>query len=161
MKIKERKMKNHKLIIIGVIFSVVVWISSLVFDLDYFEKFAEFIERFEKYELDELVLPFIILGTFVIIDLYKNLKAQAIEREKIKIYNAMLSSTHHIINNFLNQMLLFKVTADEIPKFPKEILNLFGEIISEASAQVNALSSIVDIDEESIRNSVTPKTEKK
>ena len=69
----------------------------------------------------------------------------------------MMSSTHHVLNNFLNQMQLFKLEAEDTPEFDPEILNLYGQIIEEASLQIDALGSITKVNDISIRSSVKPK----
>lgn len=86
-----------------------------------------------------------------------NAELQKNEEEKIKIYTAMINSTHHIMNNFLHEMMLFKLTAEETPGFDHDVLALYEEIIADASRQIEALSSITNVDEESIYASVALK----
>lgn len=73
----------------------------------------------------------------------------------------MMSSTQHILNNFLNQMQLFKLTAEDTPKFNPEVLALYDEIIDEASMQITALGNVHHIDEIAIQEAVAPKPKKK
>ena len=68
----------------------------------------------------------------------------------------MIESTHHILNNFLNQMMIFKLTAEDTPGFDHNVLSLYEKIIEDASTQIDTLSSITNIDEISIRASVAP-----
>ena len=75
---------------------------------------------------------------------------------KLKIYTAMVSSTNHVLNNFLNKMYLFKITAEDIPEFPSDVLELYDHIVDEASAQIESLGSVTELDESSIRASVAP-----
>ncbi len=85
-----------------------------------------------------------------------NTALQKSEREKIKIYKAMIQSTHHILNNFLHQMTIFKLTAEDTPGFDHKVLSLYEQIIGNATRQIAALSNITDIDEKSIRASIAP-----
>jgi predicted PurR-regulated permease PerM len=85
-----------------------------------------------------------------------NTALQKSEKEKIKIYKAMIKSTHHILNNFLNQMMIFKLTAEDTPGFDHNVLSLYEKIIEDATTQIDALSSITTIDEISICTSVAP-----
>ncbi len=55
------------------------------------------------------------------------------------IYKAMISAIHHVLNNFLNQMQLFKLVAEDTPGFNHEILSLYDDVIDEASGQIEAL----------------------
>jgi hypothetical protein len=69
----------------------------------------------------------------------------------------MVSSTHHILNNFLNQMQLFKLTAQDTPGFDPQILSLYDRIIKDATNQIEALSNIEKVNETTIQESVIPK----
>lgn len=66
-------------------------------------------------------------------------------------------STHHILNNFLNNMQLFKITAEDTLEFDPDVLSLYDVVIKDTSAQIEALGNITTIEEESIHASVTPK----
>lgn len=149
-------MKDYKITIIGLILGMSIFISSIAFDIEFFEIFISQLQHLEEYELDEFIIPFFIIIIFVTIDLFQRVKKQHIEHEKVKIYTAMLSSTHHILNNFLNHMQLFKVEAEDTPTFDSEILSMYDETIKDVSSQIEALSSITEINEDSISYSVKP-----
>jgi len=149
-------MKNYKLTLIGLSISLVVYLSTIISGIDLFERLIVIMEDFEDYEIDEFFIP---IGIFFVFALFDRQKAHEfqIEFEKIKVYKAMMSSTHHVLNNFLNQMQLFKLEAEDTPEFDPEILNLYGQIIEEASLQIDALGSITKVNDISIRSSVKPK----
>ena len=151
-------MNNYKLTLIGLALSVIVFLFTIISGADIFEQFLGALEKFERFEIDEILIPVVIFGVFASIDMVRRLKANQMEREKIKIYEAMISATHHILNNFLNQMQLFKMTAEETPDFDPEVLSLYDQIIGETSTQIGALSSITRIDEVSISTSVLPES---
>ncbi|MDA3952717.1 MAG: hypothetical protein PF485_03655 [Bacteroidales bacterium] len=107
-----------------------------------------------------LILPILIL--LVIVDLINQQcdikKQKSIEIEKQKeIYKAMLSATHHILNNFLNHMQLFKLIAEDTPGFKAEDWSLYDKSQKDASKQIEALGKITNITEASIQASVKPK----
>ncbi|MCH9728987.1 MAG: hypothetical protein K0U84_04780 [Actinomycetia bacterium] len=79
-----------------------------------------------------------------------------VELEKAKVYEAMLSAAHHVLNNFLNKMQLFRITAEDTPDFNRDVLSLYDEVINTATQQIEALGSITTIDEKSIGESVAP-----
>lgn len=78
------------------------------------------------------------------------------EVEKIKVYRAMVFSTQHVLNNYLNQVGLFRMTAESLEDFPQDILELFDECTHQAERLVMKLSELEQIDEETIRESVMP-----
>lgn len=149
-------MRRHRLTLTGVALSSAVYFLTLLFDLDLFEQAIDLLASFEAFEVDELILPLALLTVFFFFDFARRHQSARIEVEKSKIYRSMLHSTHHIMNNFLSQMQLFKVTADETPGFDPQVLTLFDRIIDRTSEQIDALSNVVTIDEAAIRRSVLP-----
>ena len=151
-------MKKYKLTLIGLVISAVVLLGALSFDVDLFEIIVSVLMEFDKFEVDEFILPISILGIFTFFDLIRRQREHRVEIEKNKIYKAMMYSNHHILNNFLNQVQLFKMTAEETPGFDPEVLSLYDQTIKDASSQIEALGSIISIDEESIHASIAPQS---
>lgn len=81
-------------------------------------------------------------------------KEALVNKEKYAIYRAMAQSTQHILNNFLNQMLLFELTSNEIEDFPEDIKVLIKSVIQETSLKVDQLSNIEDVSVEKIHSTV-------
>jgi len=151
-----KNMKNYKLTLIGLAISVVVLLIAIFFEVDLFEQLSYFLQSLEKYEVDEFIIPIAIVVAFTLFDLIRRQRSQKIELEKIKIYQAMMSSTHHILNNFLNKMQLFKMEAEDNPGFNPDILTFYDKIIEDASMKIDALGRVTNINESSIHAAVTP-----
>ncbi|WP_103068708.1 hypothetical protein [Aquimarina sediminis] len=147
-------MNKYKLTFIGLALSIFIFITSVTLELELFEKFVTFLESLEKFEFDEIIIPLIIFFIFLFIDTRRHSKKVQVENAKLNIYKAMLSSSHHILNNFIYQMDIFKITAEDTPGFNVHVLAFYEEIISNASCQISSLSNLTSIDEFSIRTSV-------
>ena len=150
--------KKYGLTLAGLVISMVLLLFTIINDIDLFEGFIYYLNIAEIYEIDEFIIPLSIFILFAFLNLYKRQKDYKIEQEKLVIYKAMLSSSHHILNNFLNQMQIFKITAEDTPDFDQDILKLYNQIIKNTSEQIDRLSNITTIDEESIFSSVAPKS---
>ncbi len=72
------------------------------------------------------------------------------EKEKTDIYMAMLRSSNHILNNFLNQMQIMKIEAEQCQDFNKDILAAYDIIASEASELIRNLEKIPSLTKEDI-----------
>ena len=70
----------------------------------------------------------------------------------------MVQAAQHVLNNFINKMQVFKITANKTPEFDKEILSQNEQVIAEAVSQLKALSTISNIDGRSISESVAPRS---
>ncbi len=150
-------MKNHKFTIVGMAIGFGLLFITFAFKIDFFEIVTDTLMSFEHYEIDEFIIPLLVIVFFASFDQFRKQKLQKIEQEKVKIYKAMLSSSHHILKNFLNQMQLFKFTAENTPDFDAETLALYDVVIEDTLTQLDALGSISKIDEASIFDSVVPK----
>ncbi len=147
-------MNKYKLTCIGLVLSIFIYVTSIVLELELFEKAIALLASIEQFEFDEMIIPVIIFFIFLLIDTRQNAKKVKMENAKLNIYKAMLFSSHHILNNFIYQMDIFKITAEDTPGFDVKVLAFYEEIISNASHQINSLSSLTTIDEFSIRTSV-------
>jgi len=76
------------------------------------------------------------------------------EKEKIDIYVAMLRSSNHILNNFLNQMQIMKIEAEQCQDFNKDILGAYDIIASEANELIRNLEEIPSLTKEDILGTV-------
>jgi len=152
-------MKRHKLTAIGLILAVALYLLSVGFDFDLHERMLTLFDEFEAAEIDELIIPLTVFLGFCAADMFRRYSRLKLDLERAKIYEAMLSSTHHILNNFLNQMQLFRMTAEGVEGFPAEVLKLYDQIMAEATSQVAALGNVASVDPSSIRLSVAPRAE--
>ncbi|PKV50712.1 hypothetical protein ATE84_2778 [Aquimarina sp. MAR_2010_214] len=147
-------MNKYKLTCIGLVLSIFIYVTSIVLELELFEKVIALLASMEQFEFDELIIPLLVFFVFLFIDTRQNAKKVKMENAKLNIYKAMLSSSHHILNNFIYQMDIFKITAEDTPGFDVKVLAFYEEIISNAAYQINSLSNLTTIDEFSIRTSV-------
>ena len=161
MKRKRSVLQRYKLTFTGLAVALLLLGIVVIFEIDPGDLLIDFLVSTEKYELDEFFLALFIFLGFLVVDLLQRQKKQKIEKEKeqekIGIYTAMLSSAHHILNNFLNQMQIVKITADNTPGFDKKVLDLYDTIMQDAEKQIQELSNLPEITEETIKESVKPK----
>jgi predicted Zn-dependent peptidase len=149
-------MKHRKITISVVIVSLIFWLA---------ESFIHrFIYKEESFELapanaDELWMRILIVALLLIIGLVGDSRANRIaatEREKREIFLATVSSTQHVLNNLLNQMQLVFLEAGTTRTLSDETRKLLEQSIKEGKEQIDKLSSVTEMDEETIKNSVLP-----
>lgn len=150
-------MKNYKFSLIGAIVAALFFLISILFDIDFFEKLIHMLDELEHLEIDELIIPIIIFLVFFVADMVHRNKSNKLDHERLKIYRAMVSSTHHVLNNLLNQMLIVKIKAEDTPGFDPKTLRIYDDIVREAEEQIHSLSNVEHVTEEKIKESVRPK----
>jgi len=151
--------RRYKLTWLGFSIAVVILVYAHFVEVDPFDWLVAFFKTAEDYELDEIFIGAFIFLACLAADLLKQKRDRRVEREKVKVYQAMISSSHHILNNFLNQMQLFKITAENTPGFDKNVLGLYDRIMHEATEQIKALSNVSEVNEKHIKESVMPKSD--
>ncbi|MDP3582184.1 MAG: hypothetical protein Q8S39_09630 [Ignavibacteria bacterium] len=67
------------------------------------------------------------------------------ELEKEAIFLSTMRAVQHILNNFLNKMLFFKLVAGEKQNLPQEIVEHYDNVIDETTKQIKKLSGIKEI----------------
>lgn len=147
-------MHKYKLTLIGLVCAIFMYGTTVFLELNLFEQIVNFLASFEYYHFEEMIIPIVLFFVFLFIDIYRRSKRIQVENAKLSIYKAMLSSSHHILNNFIYQMDIFKMTAEDTPGFDAKILSFYEDIISNTSHQIYSLSNLNEIDEYSIRTSV-------
>jgi len=85
------------------------------------------------------------------------LKSQ-VENEKEKIYLATIHGAQHITNNLLNELKIVEYEIKNHPDFDKEVSSMFNDMLVEANTLIKDLSSVKNIDDETIRKSVYPES---
>jgi hypothetical protein len=76
------------------------------------------------------------------------------QKEKEDLFYSVMKAVHHILNNFLNKMLFFKLAAEENKNFKEDVLSEYERVIRETSVQIQKLGDIENITEEEIEKTV-------
>lgn len=149
-------MKKFLILIIGLVLGVILYVLAHTFDIDLFEILIEKIYEMESIELDELILSILVVILFASINILLIAYNNKNQKEKYQIYQAMLHSSHHILNNFLNKALIVKFEAENAVGFDKNVLKIYDDIVDEATSLIKSLESVDSIDEDTIKDSVRP-----
>jgi len=139
----------------GILLSVVYWIIETLIHGFVFNETIEIIPS----DVNELWMRGVIIILLVGFGLYADRKTRQLlakEEEKRKIYLATVTATQHVMNNFLNQMQLFRLEAEEKDCLNDEAAALLDPLIREGAEQIQKLASVKELTEENIRRSVYP-----
>lgn len=152
-------MKKYLFTILAIILAVVFWyFESSVHYLVYGEPEFEILPQ----DFDELWMRTTIVALIMLFGVYADYSsARLVDKEKqveaLKIYNSMMMATHHILNNLVNQLQLFKIEAMRCGDFDADILKHYDVVIHEAGDLIKKLSHIEHVTGANIWASVDPK----
>ncbi|MBW8780698.1 MAG: hypothetical protein JF599_02255 [Verrucomicrobia bacterium] len=95
---------------------------------------------------------FIVLSSLLLLALTKRAfeRQQRLEREKLMIFNKTVEGSYHILLNYLNQMQLVTMEAEQCAGFDARILELAHAASSEATAELMKLRDIQTVTAEHI-----------
>ncbi len=113
-------------------------------------------QRHALEELNQSLNSLVEKRTMELKDALKKIEALK-EKEKENIYHATVYGAQHILNNLLNQLTLVKIEIDKHASFNKEVAGQFDTMTKQAQQLVVQLSSVQEMEEEKIKDSVYPK----
>ena len=149
-------MQKRRFTYLGIALGLFYWIAeSFIHRFVYVEDFFEVIPSDTNELLMRLIIVVLILGFGVFAD-NRARKIRQKEAEKREIFLATVRSSQHILNNLLNQMQLALFDSDGRPGLEAETRRLLNRSIKEGKEQVECLSSVTEMDGESIEDSVRP-----
>lgn len=147
---------KHILLTLSILFAASYWIFESIIHYFVFGEFEFYVIPDDPNELwmrITIILLMITFGFFA--DFHVN-KVHNKDLEKQGVYRAMLSATHHILNNFLNNMILFRTEADKSTDFDRSLLELYDKVIVDTKKQIKDLENIHDPNREIINETYKP-----
>jgi hypothetical protein len=150
---------NYKFTVVSFILALVFFISEVWFDLDIMDNVVKFLARFEKYEVDELLLAGAVLFVGVVIDVTKNRVKKEFEfklqMQRLRILKSTIRTMQDLINNLVVALQYFKINAEDMKQLDKESLDLIDSLIETTTDKVNALSNLEKPEEKEIYSGLT------
>jgi hypothetical protein len=80
------------------------------------------------------------------------------EKEKIGVYQQTVRGAYHILGNYLNQMQIMMLAADDCPDFDPSAKAMAKEATNDAQRALANLRDLADVNEKSIERAVRTPT---
>lgn len=142
---------EHRFKGIGAVFSAIYWFSdSLIHFFTSEEVHFEWVPN----DIHELWMRAIIILLVVITSSYADHYTYLLrkkDQEKLDVFNETVRASHHILNNLLNQMIYYKILAEESHDFDHDELVKFDNMLNDAKAQILALEHIQTLTVDNIK----------
>jgi len=119
-------------------------LHSLFTHFDLFTLVLEVCSRIRSYGLDKLTIPVVVIlaGWFIdrLIVRPREEREAEIQAQRLRVLKATMRSVHHIVNNCLNSLELFRLDAEGT--LPQESLDLLDELVRDTSAKLQVLGDL-------------------
>lgn len=138
-------MKKRRFVFIAFVIAVAFWfLESLIHYLIFNEQQFEIVPG----DMNELWMRSVIILFILFYGMYVDFSIDRIMHKQLEVarmYSSMVHSSHHILNNLINQMQLFELEAKRCSDFDKDIIVFYDKAIKEASDLADTLAKISDI----------------
>ena len=153
----DQLMERYKFTLLGFGLALLYWFAeSVIHRFVYAEDFFEVVPSDVNEFWMRLLIIVLIVGFGVFAD-DRARKIKASEKEKHEVFVATVRSTQHILNNLMNQLQLVFFDLEKEHCLESDTKKLLEQSIREGKQQVERLSSVTDINKESIEESVKPR----
>ncbi len=144
-----KSIKDYKFTTVLLVISIVILFLTLSGRIEVFEYIVEFFEMLEAYEVDELFLVTFLLALGLAIDfrliLLKRRTTSIIKDKEIAVLKATMNNVLDIVNNYLNQIQLLGIEAEENGKVSKQNIQLIETLTFETSKRLKKLANLEEI----------------
>ena len=135
-------LRSHLFVCSAILLTVSILAGSWFSNLDLFDTGLREILRIENNELDEFASAFVLIVVGLVIDQLRERRVARrraeIEEQRLRVLKATMRTVQDLVNNFLNNMQLFRMEAEDGP-LSVESLKLFDDLINETAEKLKAL----------------------
>ena len=146
---------RHKLTVFAAVFGIFYLLVALTYGLDLFEylieSFHELQKMVEPYEGDEVIPVLILVGGAIFGDLVRQRRQARRDQEmfnhRLDVMRTTMGSVQDVVNNFLNNMQLFRLEAERTGALDGDQLQQFDGLIGETAQKLKAIEDESDASE--------------
>lgn len=154
-------MKQYRFTLVMLIFAAVLYIVGVQLELDLFERFVALLERFERWEVDEMLVSVLIVCVGYGADLVTKMYQFEIEQRNRALFNETMRSVLHLLNNFLQSVYLLTFEAKKHDVLNQQKIEHLESLIARTSEQLNKLAKLSTLELDHIRAFSDPEREGK
>lgn len=140
---------RYRATVIAVLLSVALVLASHLIALDLFELVIEWLQRINTRDFHKLIFSFFLILVGFLIDLSANYRRQShaatLQAQRLHVLKATMRTVHDIVNNFLNNLQLFRMEAEGA--LSVESQELFDTLIQDTSAKLKVSGDLEEIHE--------------
>jgi hypothetical protein len=142
-------LKDLRVTLIAVALAVAMILSAALGNIDLVKLNLRFLDGIEKHEADDLISGFLLILAGIIVDRvlahHRKRREAEVEAEKLRTLKATMRTVQDIVNNFLNNLMVFELEA--AATMPEESLDQLERVIQETSGKLKALGDLTSVAE--------------
>ena len=147
----ESRFTHFKNTTMGGIIGLAILAYAFVLKGDVFDYLVDLLAYLEHYEIDEIVVAGVVVFVGLVLDLVlmKHQKERHIElqEQRLRVLKATMTTVQDIVNNFLNNLVFFRLEAETKGALSENALRTMDSLIYETSAKLTALGELDSLPE--------------
>jgi hypothetical protein len=142
----EGRFTSFKNTIAGGIVGVAIIVYGFLSEKDVFAYLRGLLEYLEHFEVDEFLIAGASISAGLLLDLLLNKRQKEryieLQEQRLRVLRATMRTVQDIVNNFLNNLTLFRLEAEDRGALSESSLQVMDSLIQETSAKLNALGEL-------------------
>ena len=142
----DGRITSYRNTIAGGIVGVAIIAYGFLFERDIFAYLSAVLAYLEHLELDEILIAGCSISAGLILDLLLNKRQKEhyieLQEQRLRVLRATMSTVQDIVNNFLNNLSLFRLEAEDKGALSESSLQTMDALIQETSAKLNVLGEL-------------------
>lgn len=134
------------------VFSVFVYILTFDIEREFFVRILDFLQKFQSFQFAKLTILFAIIFCGLVWDILRISSRKKLDlakqREKSKIFQLAMRTVQNIVGNFLNNLSLFVMQAEESRALDEDSIEELKRLIQTTSNELNKLADFTTIIEQ-------------
>jgi hypothetical protein len=150
----ENVLREIRFTLLGAALGVGLVLTAALTRIDLVKLNLKFLESVERHKLDDMLtgVTLVLMGLIIdrVLSLQRKRKRQRdeIEALRLRTLRATMRTVHDIVNNFLNNLMLFEIPAKD--DAPHHSLGTIEELIQHTSQELRALGDVESVVEQSL-----------
>ena len=136
--------RNNWVTGVAILVATPIFLGVFFTEFDVLNSGLQALVRVENSEIDEIIATFLIVIFGLVIDRLRawsrTRRRAEIDEHRLQVLQATMRTVHDLVNNFLNNMQLFRMEGEVAPLSP-ESLELFDTLIHETAEKLRALGA--------------------
>jgi len=145
------KLKQYKYTIVTSVIAALFYLFVLLTNADIMEHIMSFLQKYERFELNELLIAGFIISMGIIADisLHKIEKEYSLKlnEQRLQVLRSTTRSLQDIINNMIVGLQFLRINAEENDCLDKEALDMIDTLVSKTTLKINTLGNLENASE--------------
>jgi len=142
----EGRLSSYKNTIAGGIVGFAIIAYGFIFEKDIFDYLQGILEYLEHLEIDEFLIAGVSISAGLLVDLLLNKRQKEryieLQEQRLRVLKATMRTVQDIVNNFLNNLSLFRLEAEDKGALSESSLQMMDSLLQETSGKLNALGEL-------------------